>query len=293
MDVTTDETRIYWTDWFRGHVFSAAKSGGPRESLASSQRFAFRSPIVVDETYVYWTAEDPDKGMMSGAILRKHKRDDGPVEVLLGDLKPIGWLRDDASHLYATVPLVGVVLRVAKDGSDVDVLADQEEQPLGLALTEEHVYWCSQTDGSLKRCVKGGDGIEVIAEELEAPVALAADDTSVWVASKSDDGAIIRVDLGSGEASVFVGDQQRPTHLAHDETHVYWTTVGGVWRATKASGRLDRLAGFGRVYDPDNPQMLEHAPMGITVDDDSVYWVDIGEVGGLYGGPKNGVRHLT
>ena len=293
MDVTTDETRIYWTDWFRGHVFSAAKSGGPRQSLASSQRFAFRSPIVVDETHVYWAAEDPDKGMMSGAILRKHKEGEGPVEVLLGDLKPLGWLRADESHLYATVPLVGAVLQVSKDGSDVEFIAGQEEQPLGLALSGEHVYWCSQTDGSLKRRAKRDEAIEVIAENLDTPVALTVDDTTMWIASKSDDGAILRVDLDGGEASVFVGDQQRPTHIADDETHVYWTTVGGVWRATKASGRLDRLAGFGRVYDPDNPQMLEHAPMGIAVDDDSVYWVDIGGIGGLYGGPKNGVRHLT
>jgi hypothetical protein len=293
MDVTTDESRIYWTDWFRGHVFAAAKTGGPRESLASSQRFAFRSPIVTDDTHVYWTTEDPERGMLTGAIVRRHKRDWGPVERFVGDQKPVGALAMDEEYVYATVPLGGAVVRVGKDTARVETLASDEAQPLGLALDAEHVYWCSQSDGTLKRRRKDGGTGETLAEGLHTPVALSVDETAIYVAGKTAGGSISRVDLRNHEVRVFVSDQQRPSHIDHDDHHIYWTTVGGVWRADKHEGRVDRLSGFARVPDPDNPQMLEHAPMGIAVDESSVYWVDIGEFGGLYGGTKTGIVHLT
>jgi hypothetical protein len=313
MDVTTDRTSVYWTDWFRGEVYEADKATGVRRVLATAQSFAFRSPIVTDDEYVYWATEDPRGGLMTGAVRRRAKRGDHDPVLLLRDLLPVGALAVDDDHLYLTLPLAGIVARARKDGSNLESIVEGVDRPIGLAIDEARVYWSSLTEGTVTASEKDGSGPEVLAQELSRPIALAIDRSHLFAASKSEHGEIVRIPKHGGASAVLAAQQQLPGHLAVDDIHVYWTTVGGVWCAAKTatverpapSGEsaapdpfpgvhgVTRIAGFSRVPDPTRPQDLDHAPAGIAVDDVSVYWVDVGELGGLFGGPKNPAPTLT
>lgn len=64
------------------------------------------------------------------------------------------------------------------------------------------------------------------------------------------------------ELDAVASDEDAPTFLALDETHVYWSTKSAIRRAPRLGGAAETLAD------------AQPVPMGLAVDDSYVYWAD-------------------
>jgi hypothetical protein len=115
--------------------------------------------------------------------------------------------------------------------------------------------------------VRGG-ALQTLSEEGD-PYALVLDATNVYYTNYSE-GAVRSVPKAGGAVKTLAS---QPTSangangVAVDETHVYWASIGGVWKVDKKGGTPVRLAEDG-----------EHAD-ALVVDGKSVYWVAPGHTG--------------
>lgn len=139
----------------------------------------------------------------------------------------------------------GTVMRVPLDGGPSVTLASVAPGPFALAIDEEWVYYTIRDTGSVQRVRKTGGVVETVATEPD--------------------------DANGADA------------IALDADHVYWTAVGGVFRAPKTGGAAERIAEDDRGAE------------ALAVDGGEAFWLERGNTstteGGVYkvstsGGPK-------
>jgi sugar lactone lactonase YvrE len=102
----------------RGIILSVSKEGGDPIFLARDIEDPF--DLAVDETHVYWT----------------HNRDNN-------------WVAGDGAE-----DIAGAVLRIPKEGGEVEVLAPHQNGPSSIALDGEYVYWTNWASGNIRRLRK-------------------------------------------------------------------------------------------------------------------------------------------
>lgn len=306
MDIAADEDNVYFADWSGGRILRGGRDGRVTP-LAGGQTFAFRSPIVVDATHVYWVAE---AGMMQSAILRVAKSGTAPPEVVLADQPAIAGLAGDAESLYFTCCFGGKVGRLEKHDGRVRDVATGLRGPVGIAMDKTNVYWASKDDGlvsTLPKTASGHDAPIVVARGLVNPYAVAVDATHVfWSTAQKAAGTIACAPRdGSGPVETLATGQDNPTSIALSATHVYWSTMttlcrcekpragagAGAGARTDAGGRTDggrtgalpEVLASGPAGPRSLPQLSAFAPKGlVVVADRAVYCVNIAGRGSLF-----------
>lgn len=284
MDIAADANHVYFTDWSGAQVMRMPKDGGAATPVATSQDFAFRSPIVVDATEVYWVAES---GMMKSAILRVSKLTTSSPEVLVDDEPAIAGLVVDDDNLYFTSFFGGAVRRVAKRGGAGAVrdIATGIKGPVGIAVDGTNVYWASKDDGvvsTVSKAASPDDTPTTLARDLVGPYAVAIDATHVyWSTALKSTGTIARAPLdGRGPVTTLATGVDNPTSIATSGTHIYWSTMTSVCRVAKMGGAVEVLAS-GAPGSRALPQLSAFAPKGLVVDGGSVFCVNLAGSGSV------------
>ncbi len=230
--------------------------------------------VTTDAYFVYWTLDS------GGAVKRANK--DGSEPVLLGAMP--GWsIRVDSRDVFWTAHTEGKLYRAAKDGTDVhpetgdplpvELVAGQQD-PRGLALDDDHVYWTDVGDDAVRRVSKEGGAVQDLATKQQGPRnVFVQGDHVYWTNSASgtvlEDGTVNRVLREGGALQILAADQVAPWGVYVDDEHVYWTSYvdnGQVLRMPKDGGTI-------------KPELVAHGfvnPRDITGDVTSIYWNAVG-----------------
>ena len=93
-------------------------------------------------------------------------------------------------------------------------------------------------------------------------------------------GGVWKVPVNGGNATLIVGQQDRPHSLASDGTNLYYTNFGAV----AGTGSVQRVAINGTV--PTALAIGQASPLDIAIDTTSVYWTNTGD-GSIWKADKN------
>jgi hypothetical protein len=219
--IALDETSIYWTvdslsNAMSGSVVRLAKDGGAPITLASGM-FQQPSYIVVDATNAYWSnfgSSSTDGTVMKmplegGDVVTVASSQAG-IDGLTEDATSLYWIAHgvvriakaggtpltlapagtngegnvlavDATNVYWTQALEGLVLSVAVDGGGITTLASDQPQAASLAVDATNVYWGAE---SLMLSVPKRGGIVItLAQATDWVEAVAADGNSTYWAT--------------------------------------------------------------------------------------------------------------
>ena len=133
---------LYWTV-NDGSIWSSPLPTAAPKMLALGANGA--NNIVVDDKYVFWSS---NKGLERVDIM-------GGMPVALALSPNIRSVAVDATHVYWTDELAGLVQRVLKDGSGpIEMIGFDQSGPFGLALDNQYVYWSNSNTSNIWRSRK-------------------------------------------------------------------------------------------------------------------------------------------
>jgi hypothetical protein len=142
--VAVDAEHVYWLETgMSGGLFRAPIEGGSSTRIvATDDAWGY---LAMDETHAYW--------ITTGGFVRADKETGAREEILpeeayaahVGTTPPAGFiLHDDDVYWVAGAPYrepPGGVLRMAKDGSGLELLAGGQRLAAAVAVDDTHVYW--------------------------------------------------------------------------------------------------------------------------------------------------------
>jgi sugar lactone lactonase YvrE len=200
-------------------------------------------------------------------------------------------LAADGQHLYwATPPTVKFDLNggsttipgrigVANlDGSAVNpALISGLDDPSGIAVAGQHLYWANSADGTIGEANLDGTGVNPsFITGANHPSGLAVDGQHIYWANSAGS-TIGRANLdGTDVQESFVADVGSPTAVAVDGRHVYWTgqvsafDLGNPSATVGAVGQADL---DGSAATPDWIR-LGTEPSALAIDGQHIYWAD-------------------
>ena len=246
-NLVVDEAGIFWSDNSFGGVRSCPRTGActsPKVVVASTRVYG----LAVAEGALYFTKfVDPStQTYLDGAIATCSATTESASQPLLvtAQNRPENVVIDGDAMFWNSIGTPpsftdGALLTCPKAGCATPVvIADHLALPEAFTTDAGNVYWTGK--GGVFRCAKTGCG-------AEGPVALAtlrsnphaikvAGDRVYWTesgASPSYMGGVYSAPIApSSDAclaapKVIAEEQQLPTGLAVDASHVYWTTYDG------------------------------------------------------------------
>jgi hypothetical protein len=122
---------------------------------------------AVDDARVYFNETPPSETLEVGGVLKAG----GPSAILAGSVGVSGGFAQDDGAIYWLTPSGEgpgwSVVRVSKDGGDLQTLVMGEQSPYGIAVDETHVYWgaggAPGPTQALRRAPKDGGVAEAFA----------------------------------------------------------------------------------------------------------------------------------
>ena len=251
---------VLFTAYEGGVVRRVAKSGGEVTTLLSDLEDPYGIALAEDgETVAFATraTRAGGGGIWRGVANGRAKRlriasEDFPSAVAIGGDR-VAWVTRDS---VATLPLR------AAPGIAPRVIARKQAGPHGIAMRDGRVAWSNYHDGTVMIATANGEPV-VAARGLVNPAGIAFAGGEVVVACTGD-GSIRAIGVAPPYGlRTLTAAQPFVTEVAADATSVYFTTGAGVvGRVSVASGDVVVLA------------RVQGTPLGIAIDDASVYWAD-------------------
>lgn len=274
LSVAADSTGVYWSTLAvdagadaepEGEIIRAAPDGGSRTVVATAESQTGTGAIALDATHVYW-GTTTDK-------VRRAPKAGGPVETLDLALTAGGVSRLAVGNetVFATIRAgtnTGRIDAVPLSGGASTSIASNQEQPYGIVVDPQHVYWVSQ--GSVAGSARitqalhdGGSAISIPSNGVQ-PQYIATDGERVyWTHATAGDGlwaGTLPLTAGGGVVKLFGGAPGRG--VAVDANHVYWSTETSIERIRKDGTKHAYLA-----------KLPSGTTREIAIDDAWVYFV--------------------
>jgi hypothetical protein len=188
-------------------------------------------------------------------------------------------------------------------------IAEDQPGPLGIDVSAHHVFWVNQTPAGLVRSDKDGSGVKQLAspgDQIEEPFDIAADADETFVYwSELSKNQVFRKPLNGGAKEPFgLGGPGQAAFLAVEGSQVYVSDrrpmLGVIATDKVLFQQPDTIAGLavkgGIVYwalettakimvgSPSDGtgtgtiavDAVVGRPMGVAVDQDSIYWIEDG-----------------
>jgi hypothetical protein len=282
--IAVSDTGVYWVDEGSGAegsgtVMGMLQDGGNVITLASGQTDPLE--VLVNANNVFWSAEPRVNSSSTLAILSV-PIDGGLSSAIVSE--PVGgWpFAVDARNVYWSLigtisdagdllDGTGEILFAPLDGGVAEVLASGQNQPAGLVVDAQNIYWANSgtmdagwADGAIMKAQLDGGGVAVLAGPRTYPVLVTIDSANIYWCEQF---AVVRVSLDGGAPVVLASYPSlfNVDGIATDETNVYWTVYAD---GTVMSAPLD--GGFTTTI------FQGQHPGAVAVDATSVYWTDEG-----------------
>ncbi len=227
-------------------VKRVALTGGAVETLASGD-FMTGGHIICDERFVYWTTQG------SSMSVRAVPKAGGKAVILATAPARPDYLAVDDTHVYFTTTSktaeVGQVLRVAKQGGNLDTLLKGYAGLSGLVVDQSFVYFTTP-EGLHKVAKTGGSPTMMLAGERKA-IRLAGDAQFLYFFSEESTGklGIAKLAKSGGAPTRLTPPAQWTMDLALSDNAVYFfqetnstyagqITVYALRRVPKAGGEV-------------------------------------------------------
>jgi len=277
---TRDDLYVVAQPWsasaadFVPEVWRLPKAGGEPRSVLRDQ---LRSAPVVDDESIYYRSP---RGITVARGSAAPKSLVATAQLARFPLKPSlrgadteetsqRTLALDASHVYFSEPERGVVLRVARTGGPVTVLARLDDAPLNLALDASHLYFTTGSNvllpARLYRVAKSGRSAPEKLADLEDNARSLALESHVWLTYGF---ALLRTPKQGGPLEV-LRDNIGICGITLNSTTLFFTDCnieGSVWQMQLAGGKLGAIATSLSV--PSYP----------VADETGVYFVTVGSI---------------
>ncbi len=219
--------------------------------------------VAVDSTHVYFTIATDD-----GALLRAPKTG-GPAELIAKVLGRPRRIALHGDHVYVTSPMLGRVHRIAKDGSQAEILFQGAPFPRGIAVNDDALVWVrsSAASGELLRLNHGASVPDPLTSELAGPEAVVLDGPFAFVldnGSGTVEPSVRRVQLTSGNVQTLMqlGAANGQDIDVHDGW-LHFSMNAQVWRL-RTNGSESVVIGKGAFV------------RGVRASDAGVYWAERG-----------------
>jgi hypothetical protein len=197
------------------------------------------------------------------------------TQVIAGSQNAPRYLTQDESRIYWTTGVEdGTVASVAKTGGVVKVLASKLENPAGLALHGDDVYWVERgpsfgpgnnVSGAIKRVSKSGGAVTTLLSGQPDLDSIVVDAATIYFGG---DGGLYKMPIAGGAVTTMhvptVPEFHSPSVpvLVADATHLYFTAVHGagpILKIAKSGGAVTVLAD-------------KQATTALTLDATHLYW---------------------
>lgn len=119
-----------------------------------------------------------------------------------------------------------------------DVVADGFFQPGAVTYVAGEYFLLDERGGALVAVDESSGEIRYVAEEMGRPVGLAAAGGHLFVTDR-DEGEVWHFDSADDSAALIADGLDAPTHIAADETAVFWYSDGQIWRYPRSETQTD------------------------------------------------------
>ena len=228
VNITVTHSKIFWTDYDKGSIWSANLDGSDAKSLLMTDSRAEPHGIALDVpgNKMYWVE------LVSGAIRRANLDGTGVEDLATEETStPRGIALDlSGGKMYWTGNQPIRIQRANLDGTGIENLVTTEdglEYPTAIALdiVNGKMYWADAGNSMIRRADLDGSDIEELVEQLNDPYGVALDVTGgklYWTNRRSGD--IQRADLDGSNVELLVNVPSAPAQINLDliGRKMYW-----------------------------------------------------------------------
>ena len=166
--------KLYWTntdpDTNRSIIYRANLDGSDVETLIEREGI-IGFALDLDQGRLYWTGA-------RGTIQRANLNGTNVEDLFAPKVRwPYGMALDvGRGKMYWSDPIVGSIQRADLDGSGIEVLVSELDDPRGIALIAgSKIYWADSGTGKIQAAGLDGSQVEDIVTGLDRPNAIALD----------------------------------------------------------------------------------------------------------------------
>jgi hypothetical protein len=237
-----DDVYVYVTSGqtFDDGVVKRVRKDGTEEATIAS---GLTSPVGVaaDDAGVYWLDfGDGGDVAVTGRVVAAHKDGGAARELITGLSIPYG-IAVDGDYVYYTTQGAsrcdgtgfgyGTVERVARDGGEHAIVAQDQFCPGEVVTHDSRVFWVDLAAGigTVNVAPKTGDGGTALAKNQPRLAAVATDGTHVfWANAAAPNGSVFACTIAScaSTQAPLASDQLAPVAMAIDSEYVYWANLG-------------------------------------------------------------------
>jgi sugar lactone lactonase YvrE len=252
--IVSDGTYVVWgnTD---GTMWRANVDGSSPALLSSSTTGSW---IALDDQEVFFGTGSSSNP--TGIAVMPLLGDGGTILPLLSG-STFTQIALDPTYVYVGDYVNGTVTQVPRGGGMMNVIVSGADQPDGVAVDSQNVYFGTQAGGYVGQApITSTGSFQQIMSGVGAQGGIAVYGGAIYVTSFGAN-EVLSVPIGGGTVTTVAASQDYPYGLAVDSSGVYWTNYEGGTIACAAAGKGVSTLATGQGH-----------PYFIATDSTAIYW---------------------